>query len=375
MRMETYLKSVIISLITVTFFSCSTGKNLSESNGTVTPLSSKITAPEGSLVYALPLSVIDIKIDAERIIEKPGPYSRYAEDLLGLKDIIKNERVYWNIKGITVKSHIELDPSEFYVIEASSIFRTNVLSLKKEGLILDLNPEIYNRCEGTGSGIIDQADNSRLLDLGADEYFQERRDTVYRVVNVDTAFIRIPYLVEKKQKLTYENLAERAARRLMEMREGKHAILTGETNVFPQNEFAIDEMNRLEKEYTDLFAGKIFKESRTFSYQVIPSREMAGKPVTLCNFSDTEGALPSTNKTGNPVTLEFIPELKTKALTIVSHSKSDSQKSKYDKLFYRYPDVVKIKISFGSETLNSSRQLIYQFGEVIQLPSNFIIGK
>ena len=38
---------------------------------------------EGSLVYGLPLTVVDIEIEAERIIEKPGPYSRYAEDLLG----------------------------------------------------------------------------------------------------------------------------------------------------------------------------------------------------------------------------------------------------------------------------------------------------
>ena len=36
----------------------------------------------------------------------------------------------------------------------------------------------------------------------------------------------------------------------MELRDGKHMILTGETNLFPQDEAAINEMNRLEKEYT-----------------------------------------------------------------------------------------------------------------------------
>jgi hypothetical protein len=47
----------------------------------------------------------------------------------------------------------------------------------------------------------------------------------------------------------------------------------------------------------------------------------------------------------------------------------------FDKIFYRVPDVVNLKISLGSEVLFSSRRLIYQFGEVIQLPANFIIGK
>jgi hypothetical protein len=46
-----------------------------------------------------------------------------------------------------------------------------------------------------------------------------------------------------------------------------------------------------------------------------------------------------------------------------------------DKIFYRVPDVVNISISSGNETILSSRRLIYQFGQVVQLPSNYIIGK
>jgi len=38
-------------------------------------------------------------------------------------------------------------------------------------------------------------------------------------------------------------------------------------------------------------------------------------------------------------------------------------------------DEVKVKIVYGNEILSNSRQLVYQFGEVIQLPSNYLIGK
>lgn len=373
--MNIFLRSIAFTIIAAVSFACSTGKNFTGSKNVVTPLSGNIVLSDGALVYALPLSVLDVTIDADRIIERPGPYSRYAEDLLGLKDVIKNEREYWKISRITIKSHSEPDPSEFYVIEASSIFQTNVLAMKKAGLVMDLNPEIYNKLEETGLGILDEKEGSRLLDMGADEYFQERRDTVYKVINVDTAFVRIPYLIEKKQKLTYEQLAEKAARRLMEMRDGKHAILTGETSVFPQNEVAINEMNRLEKEYTDLFAGKLFREAHSFAYQLIPGRDMIGKIVTLCNFSEENGPVPSSDKSGTPVTVEFISEMKTKPLSLITRNPSDSRKALNDKLFYRYPDVAKVKITYGNVNLNNSRQLIYQFGEVIQLPSNIIIGK
>jgi hypothetical protein len=161
----------------------------------------------------------------------------------------------------------------------------------------------------------------------------------------------------------------------MEMREGKHLILTGEANVFPQSEAAINEINRLEKEYTELFSGKTWKEIRTFSYQIIPEKAMVGKPVILFKFSDLTGPVPGTIKGGIPVTVELIPEQKTKDLTIIIKKQTEPVAPEFDKLFYRVPDVVNMKISLGPEILFNSRRLIYQFGKVIQLPANYIIGK
>jgi hypothetical protein len=355
--------------------SCALNKNMTASKNVVTPLSGKTTISEGSLIYGLPLTVVDIEIEAERIIEKPGPYSRYAEDLLGLTDIIKAENEFWTIKGITVNTHQELDPEQFYVIEASTIFQTNVLALKKEGLILDINPDIYCTFREGSLGGETELKTLRAYDLGSDEYFENRKDTVYKIVSVDTAFIKVPYLVEKKQKLTIDQLAEKAAIRLMEMRDGKHLILTGETNLFPQNEAPINEMNRLEKEYTELFTGKTLTERRKFKYQIIPRKDSAGKQITLCMFSESAGPLPSTDKSGTPVIIEFIPEIKTKDLKIIYGKNNSSSSKNYDKLFYRIPDVVNVKVVFGDEVDNTSRKLIYQFGEIIRMPANYIIGK
>ena len=41
-------------------------------------------------------------------------------------------------------------------------------------------------------------------------------------------------------------------------------ILTGETNLFPQDGAAIDEINRLDREYTALFAGKSMDGNEAF---------------------------------------------------------------------------------------------------------------
>jgi len=373
--MKTTIRLSVLTVILLITYSCLSSSKLGDSKSTILPLSNAGSIRDGSIVYGLPRTVFTVIVDMERTINKPGPYAQFADDLLGLTDVIQTESELWSIKGITVKTHEELDPSEFYVISSTSLFQTNVLSLRKEGLILDLNPGIFYSSEkqnGTGESDKTQYHN---FDLGSDEYFQLQRDTVYKRMNVDSSFIRVPYIVEKKKKLTLDQLAEKAAKRLMEMRDGKHLILTGEATVFPQSDAAINEINRLEKGYTELFTGKTMKDTFTFSYQIIPQKEMVGKPGILFQFSDLTGPVAGTMKGGKPVMVEFIPEKKTKDLTIINNDQSKADGKKYDKLYYRVPDVVDLKISLGSEKLFNSRKLIYQFGEVVQLPGNYIIGK
>ena len=373
--MKTTIRLSVLSVILLITYSCLSSNKLGDSKSIILPLSNADALRDGSIVYGLPRTVFSVVVEIERTIDKPGPYAQFAGDLLGLTDVIQTESESWSIKGITVNTHDELDPSEFYVISSTSLFKTNVLSLRKEGLILDLNPGIFYTNEKQSG--INESDKKQYhsFDLGSDEYFQLQRDTAYKRMNVDSSFVRIPYIVEKKKKLTIDQLAEKAARRLMEMREGKHLILTGDATVFPQSDAAINEINRLEKGYTELFTGKTLKETFTFSYQLIPQKTMIGKPVILFQFSDMKGPVTGTMKGGNPVSVEFIPEKKTKDLTIISKVQGKPEGKKYDKLFYRVPDVVNIKISLGSEKLFDSRKLIYQFGEVIQLPANYIIGK
>jgi len=138
--MKYLLKTVLILSTVFVVTSCSPGNHLSDSKAVILPLSNPDALRDGTIVYGLPRTVFTVVADLQRTIEKPGPYAQYADDLLGLNNVIKNESESWTIERITVKSHDEIDPSEFYVISSTSLFQTNVLALKKEGLILDLNP-------------------------------------------------------------------------------------------------------------------------------------------------------------------------------------------------------------------------------------------
>jgi hypothetical protein len=366
--------SLFVSIIFL-ISSCTANKKVAESNLMILPLSDTVKVIDGSIVYALPRTVLTINVEMEHTVQLPGPYSAYAAEMLGLSDVILRENEMWSITGLTVKNSEEPDPSEYFIIQSNSLFQTNVLLLKKEGLILDLNPEFFYSGNKVFTLNKSEGQRFRAYDLGSDEYYQMQSDTAYRRVAVDSTFIRIPYIVENKKRLSVAQMAEKAAKRLMEMREGKHLILTGEANVFPQSEAPIIEMNRLEKEYTELFTGKSFTEIRRYSFQIIPEKEMSGKPVQIFQFSEAAGPLKPGTPGGMPVTVEFEPEQKTKDLTLITKNSSPQLTTAYDKLYYRIPDVANVKIVFGTEILFNSRRLIYQFGEVVQLPANYIIGK
>jgi hypothetical protein len=373
--MKIILKISLYLLALILMFSCSSSKKIAESEQVILPLSNTTTLTEGSIVYALPRTVLTFTVEFERVIEKPGPYARYASDLLGLDKVIMAESESWSIEGILLDAREEIDPSEYYIIESNSLFQTDVLALRKEGLILDLNPKSFY---SSGNFHISNQDISQFSsrDLGSDEYYMIQSDTAYKRLSIDSSFVRVPYVVEKKRRLNTDQLAERAAKRLMEMREGKHMILTGEANVFPQNDAAILEINRLEKAYMELFAGKTIKQRISYTYHVIPNKDSDTKPVVLFQFSDLTGPSGSNAKGGTPVSLELVPEQRTKDLAILK-KKTEEPRSKtqiYDKLYYRVPDVVNLKVSKGQEVFLNSRQLVYQFGEVVQLPANFIIG-
>ena len=367
--------SFLASMMTICVItSCSASNKAVSSNPFIVPLSDTVTLTDGSIIYALPRTVFTIKVDMERAIEIPGPYSRYAAEFLGITDAITQESESWRIIGIIVNTHEEPDPSEYYVIKANSFFRTNALALRREGLILDINPQRFNATERQTVGDGQDVNQFRFADLGSDEYFYIQRDTAYQRVSIDSTFIRVPYIVDNRRRLSQEQLAQRAAQRVIELRDGKHLVLTGETNVFPQSDAAINEINRLEKEYTELFAGKVIKENRSYTVTFIPELGMERRSVTLFQFSELTGPISGQSSSGVAIVAELIPEQKTKALSIINNNQRFGGVT-FDKLYYRAPDIVNLRISMGREVLFNSRKMVYQFGEIIQLPENFIITK
>jgi len=355
---------------------CSVMSNNRGSDIVVLPLGGEVRVTEGSIIYALPQTVLEFDIIAEKRTHIPGPFAGFAKEMIGLDNAITAGNETWTLTDVRINTIEELDPAQFYVIQGTTLMQTNLLALKESGLVLDINPDIYAR---TGHSDLQQGTEFRgpmFPDRGAYEYVSTMTDTAYRVIKADTAFIRVPYLVQKKRGMTVEEEAREAADRLLELREGRHMILTGETNIFPQDGAALNEINRLEREYTALFAGKTWSETKRYRIWLTPDLSMAGAKTTVFNFSERSGVLPAGETGGRPVQVEMTPTGKTGELKlVVMPVTSQKDLATRDRLYYRVPDVAGFSVMMGDETLCTARKLVYQFGTTVTLPSNFIIGK
>ena len=86
------------------------------------------------VVYALPKTVLAIEVELERTETKVGPYYRYANRYLRLKDVATEDQVTWRLKSVNVKPAAEPDKEKTFKVSSAK-----GLWLNEKGIICGLN--------------------------------------------------------------------------------------------------------------------------------------------------------------------------------------------------------------------------------------------
>lgn len=376
--MKSWIKNLCGILILICFSGCEI-PILTRS--TVTPLGDHMSISYGSIIYSLPQTTFHIEVTAKKTVYKQGPYFRYAEKYLGITEKFPESSVKWTINHINISSYEEIDPDHYYVIESDGFFETNALAMTKAGLILTPNPEIYNK-QSTLNGLVSERPTRLYFtDLSVKGNLKEKVQPVSDVLQTDTAlFLQIPVFM-KKEKIpkTTDEKAREVADFINNLKTRRLELLGDPYDINLDGggfEYIIEEMKRLEKKYTALFIGITYSEVYKASFGHTPDENIPGKPEVLFRFSDNMGILPVTDLTGRPVVLEFNSEKKTVALSpiiIEPFVLQNEKKPPSVPLYYRIPDVVEVRVVDGRNMLGHKKALVYQFGKVVNLPSNFLI--
>lgn len=342
--------------------------------------------------YALPLTVLDVEVVAEKTITKPGPFAAYAERYLGVTNVPTREKTEWLIKKINLKSHAERDPDQIYRIETEGISSAGMVQLDERGIIMGVNiPMTMNNPRGIE--IVQQINYRKAAlpeypDLTIRKNTEPMLDTIYRVVRTDTSFTRLPLLKSQVSQKTLMNQAEEAANLIMKLRKRRFYLLTGEYAYRPDVktpmpeggalEIIVRELAQLEYDYVSLFVGRTLTEQESFIFSYTPKGIGMTEASDLFVFSRFRGVLPAGNSNGDPVRIElskvYDPSnmYSNTTYTLAELGDEDEEVEISKGLAYRIPGQAQVNLKLNNETLINKSLLIAQFGIIQYLPVQLV---
>lgn len=327
-----------------------------------------------TVVYALPKTILNVDVVVEKKIRKVGPFAGFSEKYIGISPKITADEVKWNIQSLTITEKGEVDPQHFYKLTSVENYEPNLIQLTPEGLIQGFNMKAVDVAnEITPQTLHENVDfEIEYGQFSIDPNLLTKKDTVFKVVETDTAFIKVPELKELAFAKSIEDKAKEAAHQLFKLRKRRFKILTANYEVLPPDgkayEVIVRELDKLEKEYLSLFLGKevCVLEPGHFTYKP----KATDKGGVLFRISPEKGLVESDDLKAVPVRIELNNLGVTSELPVLP---VDPTVVPDRLIYYRIPGQADVVISKGKQVVYHKRHLISQFGKIFSLPSQVLM--
>ncbi|MDR0729939.1 MAG: DUF4831 family protein [Prevotellaceae bacterium] len=331
-----------------------------------TPLPLGGVIPSGAVVYALPSTTVEIRVEAVHERFTSGPYARFAQKYLGIEAETEDTETF-HIKNLAVQTLTEADALQTYYIEVKDKkAEANFLQFSRYGLIVSLdNANVKSQTFSYG-----RAARGQFNDRGIATNISREQVTLYKPTKATTGFDKIPVQQNQLVEKNPERRAEEAAGVIFNLREKRIALITGESEGALSHDglrAALDEIHRLEAEYLSLFLGKTTTDTQSSVFFVTPVATHKKHLYVAFRLSDTEGLLSPDNIVGRPITIELTVDKKSVDQSPIA---ADTGNSKMPRIAYRIPETVQVRLYDGQTTLLQTRLPIYQLGQIMTFPVN-----
>ncbi|MCK4856071.1 MAG: DUF4831 family protein, partial [Bacteroidales bacterium] len=163
------------------------------------PVSPSSTELQTGYVYALPQTTFRVTVDVVKTRTIRGPYYRFAEKYLSIRDVPDRNSTSWRIDRINLKSIEEADPDQRYLVRQVSGEQdlSTLLKMSQQGLIYDFNVGRYLEARRFIGAPADRYEGIVYTDLTERANIVMSIDTSYKSIKIDSTFIKVP--VTKQQ--------------------------------------------------------------------------------------------------------------------------------------------------------------------------------
>lgn len=333
---------------------------------------------KNSLIYYLPQTFVNVKVDVKTTKFTPGPFCKYAEKYLSMEDV--------QVKSYTTSDIVKVDLNEYNVVdpEAGFFVTGNISSilLDNRGVISAFNnidQEQNNYNHYIYENYPEYFDNSEIYftDYSVKRNFTGITDTTYKVIELDSVFQKIPVYNTVITSKDFEQKAEEAANYIIKIRKRRFKLQSAqfENEKPPKNiEFLVNELNELEKQYLELFIGKEISITNSFNYIFKPNQDQTKDRIVLFHLSDENGICDKQGPDTEPVYLNYsncglVDNLQG------FYSRQLKLKDKTKGLYYRIPGQGLFSVEFDKSILVQKHLTIPQYGLINYLPVKMFKNK
>jgi len=268
------------------------------------------------VTYSLPKTSLVVTAEITQVTCKAGPYYKYAEKYLGVKDAVMSDHVYYELSKVYLQNKGVPDEANTYIVEFKPKTTAPFVYLTDDGLLCTINAD-YSPTESV------VAVAKRSAQAAEKE--------------------QVPALMTEELLMagSVTRQAEVAARQIYKLRETRMDILSGEADNMPPDgeamKIVLQQLTDQEQALTALFVGEKHRKTTFHETRIVPDDDLDRE--VLFRFSEKLGLL-------DPDDLEA--EKKEKAMKGIIYNvpgKADARIEMGDKQLYRGEVQV---VQFGS---------------------------
>lgn len=241
-------------------------------------------ANEYGITYTLPVTAVDITIEAEFTREEPGEFYKYALKYLNIDNPISEPSLSASVKSVTISTHGVPDPEKRYLVTLKSS-QAPYMILGEGNIPLAINTESVFEAETPAIPEARQAGPTPL----------------------ETQAARQVITQEMLQSHSSAKRAELAAEQIYALRQSRTDLITGQAEQMPPDgaamKLVMDNIEAQEQALMAMFAGtkSTYTEVRTFT--IVPQGGINNQ--IIARISATAGITDPNDLSGFPVYLSI----------------------------------------------------------------------
>lgn len=313
-----------------------------------------------SFVYMLPTTSFKVTVTEIIVTDYKGYFSDYSESLLGLTNIIRENKTHYEIGAVELEPVTTPDVLNAFVVSCKNPASLDPLFTKEGYGVTDQCSRVY---------VSQKAELPDFFKNYADISYTQQQEAFVDTKIIDGVVTQVPANHTKTVSKSFEQKARQAADAIMKSRNDQYMLVAGEQET-PYSGDAIakmlSELKAWENNYMSLFTGVTLRDTVKYVLYITP--QTGADDIEMFSFTETKGLVDGQVKT-DAYTLKLAPLYNAKRISeAVEDLKSSTDLS--SELRYKKATPVRVQMYInGRAAYDFGVVDMYQFSDIMSTPT------